>query len=388
VRNGTGGIIADLSSGTQATEWATVMSQRPTNGVAPFTRPAGFDTDGDGMPNAWEIQYGLNPNLPDHNGDFDSDGCTNLKEYINQLSEWPASVPLVFLNTTGDGRYARTTNWTANWQPSKFDTAKINSGSMTVDAVGQHAGTLLIGNDAGSSGRLNVTSGWINVAQRLDVGSPTSGQGSVVLSGGSLRVSALARVWQNGSIQFSGGSLDITGGAAIFDYSGNSPLQMLRQQIISGRNGGAWNGPGINSSLAAGSSVLGIGIAEASDLGLSLFAGQPVDATTVLIATTWLGDADLDARVNISDLYRLAEHWLLSGTSWTDGDFNYDGVVDRNDLALLAMNWQQPAAALSQALDALGLPQVSVPEPAASLAAAGGMILALRRRGRARHRQG
>ncbi|MDD5223978.1 MAG: hypothetical protein PHE84_08295 [bacterium] len=40
------------------------------------------DTDGDGMPDYWEIQYGLNPSNPnDASLDLDNDGYTNLEEY-------------------------------------------------------------------------------------------------------------------------------------------------------------------------------------------------------------------------------------------------------------------------------------------------------------------
>lgn len=42
------------------------------------------DTDHDGMPNDWEIAFGLDPNDPaDQNQDRDSDGYTNVEEYIN-----------------------------------------------------------------------------------------------------------------------------------------------------------------------------------------------------------------------------------------------------------------------------------------------------------------
>ncbi|MBI4612230.1 MAG: alginate lyase family protein [Planctomycetes bacterium] len=48
--------------------------------AAPVSDP--LDSDGDGMPNAWEISYGLNPNDPsDATGDPDRDGRTNLQEY-------------------------------------------------------------------------------------------------------------------------------------------------------------------------------------------------------------------------------------------------------------------------------------------------------------------
>ncbi|MCS7033133.1 MAG: pectate lyase, partial [Phycisphaerae bacterium] len=43
----------------------------------PVRREAGFDTDADGMPDAWERAHGCDPALPDHNGDRDGDGYTN-----------------------------------------------------------------------------------------------------------------------------------------------------------------------------------------------------------------------------------------------------------------------------------------------------------------------
>jgi hypothetical protein len=41
------------------------------------------DTDGDGMPDSWEVAHGLNPNDPsDANRDDDGSGFTNLQEYL------------------------------------------------------------------------------------------------------------------------------------------------------------------------------------------------------------------------------------------------------------------------------------------------------------------
>jgi hypothetical protein len=55
-------------------------------------RPAGFDTDQDGLPNWWEEQHALDPNsavgdYSDANGDLDDDGYTNLESYLNDLAE-------------------------------------------------------------------------------------------------------------------------------------------------------------------------------------------------------------------------------------------------------------------------------------------------------------
>ncbi len=47
----------------------------------PTSNPGGTDSDGDGIPNSWEQQYGLNPNSSDSGQDYDGDGRTNLQEY-------------------------------------------------------------------------------------------------------------------------------------------------------------------------------------------------------------------------------------------------------------------------------------------------------------------
>ena len=83
-------------------------------GAPMTTRPAGWDTDNDGMPGAWEMAHGLNPDspaaTPDWNLDFDNDGYVNLIEYLNEAGEFPAPAPIVFNGTTNN-RYAQITNW-------------------------------------------------------------------------------------------------------------------------------------------------------------------------------------------------------------------------------------------------------------------------------------
>jgi hypothetical protein len=49
-------------------------------------RAADWDSDHDGIPDAWEKSHGLNPNDPsDRNGDYSGDGYTNLEKYLNSL---------------------------------------------------------------------------------------------------------------------------------------------------------------------------------------------------------------------------------------------------------------------------------------------------------------
>jgi len=44
-----------------------------------------LDTDGDGMPDIWEIDRGLDPLVDDANEDANGDGYDNIEEYINEL---------------------------------------------------------------------------------------------------------------------------------------------------------------------------------------------------------------------------------------------------------------------------------------------------------------
>jgi|GEM_PF-6794887 len=52
------------------------------------TEPLSIDTDSDGMPDGWEVNKSFNPLLPDSTEDADSDGLTNLGEYLNNTDPW------------------------------------------------------------------------------------------------------------------------------------------------------------------------------------------------------------------------------------------------------------------------------------------------------------
>jgi hypothetical protein len=89
--DGTGGSLQRVSLtgfGNDPTNWIAAL---PNFGGAP-------DTDGDGIPDAWESQYGLNPNNPaDANQDPDADGMSNSQEYIAGTSPIDAGSRLQIL---------------------------------------------------------------------------------------------------------------------------------------------------------------------------------------------------------------------------------------------------------------------------------------------------
>ncbi|WP_239133234.1 cellulose binding domain-containing protein [Paractinoplanes durhamensis] len=75
-RSTSGGVVNEAN----ATEWNNLWN------AAQVSRPSGWDTDRDGMPDAWETASGLNPAVDDHNGDADGDGYRNIEEYLDYAS--------------------------------------------------------------------------------------------------------------------------------------------------------------------------------------------------------------------------------------------------------------------------------------------------------------
>ena len=82
-------VVADVKSlGKSGKLWtdqnATGLTNQGYGTLAGGTAPV--DTDKDGMPDAWETKYGLNPSDPaDATGDFDKTGYTNIEKYINGI---------------------------------------------------------------------------------------------------------------------------------------------------------------------------------------------------------------------------------------------------------------------------------------------------------------
>jgi hypothetical protein len=174
-------------------------------------------------------------------------------------------------------------------------------------------------------------------------------------------------------------------------------MKSVRDLIIQGYNGGDWAGNGITSAdAAANPSARAIGYALGSEAASGgTFLGQPADASTILARYTLPGDATLDGIVDFNDLALLAQNYntTVSDTTeswWYHGDFTYDGIVDFNDLAKMAQHYNtglpapsalpsappEFAAALDQAFS-------SVPEPGSSaLVALASLALASHRRRR------
>jgi hypothetical protein len=200
---------------------------------------------------------------------------------------------------------------------------------------------------------------------------------------------ATARFFSESAVMNSG-IIDVNN-ALLVDYETASPIDSVRQQIASGWNHGAWNGTtGILSSVAAATPAKSLAWGVASQIygitgGQTVGKfGESIDPTTIVMLSTYAGDANFDGKVDISDLFALASHWKTPG-DWVQGDFNYDQFVDATDLSILARNWQAGVAVSfveplsSTLLSQLGLPSIQLPEPMLLSLALAGVLTARHR---------
>ena len=170
----------------------------------------------------------------------------------------------------------------------------------------------------------------------------------------------------------------------------NGDLTKITNQIAQAHGTGStpWTGSaGITSSTAAAKpSMTALGV-ELNDDGtaahnplMTVFDGQTVTNTDVLVKYTFVGDADLSGTINAID-YALIDNGfnhrndMVPPTGWRNGDFNYDGIVNGDDYTLIdnAYNTQGavsfaggsagPAEMIASDSERVAGVSVAVPEP-------------------------
>ncbi len=281
---------------------------------------------------------------------------------------------------------------------------KFGLGTLRIEGTQTHAagsvlaarrGTVTLQTDAGGAAparnlTVNVEGGAVEfgATQHLAALNLTSGECRLTPSGAKVIVTAALAVDPARAV------LDLADNHLIVDYpqGGPNPATDVRDWVAAGLNlagGGHWDGLGIRSSLAAShpEGLTAVGVIDNTDAkvgGKTQFAGQAVDATSVLAAYTWWGDANFDGVVDANDYDVIDKNFLFTPATagWWTGDFNYDGVIDANDYDRI------DRAFLFQTGPLGGPAAGAVPEPATlALAALGmGLLAAFRRHGSARKR--
>jgi hypothetical protein len=113
-------------------------------------------------------------------------------------------------------------------------------------------------------------------------------------------------------------------------------LSLITDRIRSSRGNGSWSGPGILTSTLDADRLFTLGIMLNSNNGNPVklsFAGQSVDANSILVGYTLTGDSDLDGDVDSDDYAHIDSSFAsqLENPTFADGDFNYSGSINSDD---------------------------------------------------------
>jgi hypothetical protein len=198
--------------------------------------------------------------------------------------------------------------------------------------------------------------------------------GQVIVPVGSASNSTLSSL----AIANNAGALGVRTYSGFFDL-GDNDLTLtgtteanLRDMVRAWYHGGTHTATGLGSSVAGtgtgANAVTTLAVITNNDgQGGALFPtfdGVATLSADVLVKYTYLGDTNLDGKVDASDLANLLAGMNGHLTGWINGDMNYDGVVNNADLNLLLSGLRGQGAPLGGNGGAGG----SVPEPSALLA--------------------
>jgi autotransporter-associated beta strand protein len=356
--NGDGNENLAISGRITGGSTSSTLTFRGSNSVPGFFRLTGAGSDYLGTTYVWGTKLilgGGDNTLPVTTVvDLDSLGrATNLDAGVldlngtNQtlagLTNHAAATPARVVNRAAGTMRTLTINNTADFAFA----GQINDDAGQLRLVKSGAGNQTLAGANSYTGGTNVTGGVLTVAHSAALGS-----GDASISGATLRFApSLSSAAKLPSLTIAGttdawnGKVDLNNDALVIDYSSTSPLTTIQNQVKSGYASGAWNGNGINSSAAGSDAGYGLGFAEQTDLAVGTYAGQSLDATSLVIAYTRLGDSNLDRTINLTDFNNLSLHFGASSATWFAGDFNYDALVNLLDFNLLAANFGLSAGA-------------------------------------------
>jgi beta-glucanase (GH16 family) len=224
------------------------------------------------------------------------------------------------------------------------------------------------GVSTGSGAQYTIT--WAAGAPTLDVSAGVvtlSANLSGTFANYSLAIENGARVLLNANqnmslLQINGnGAIDVSSFEVLINYgAGPDPMSTIRSYLVTGSNGGSWNGVGIDSSAAATSGGnYGVGSADGADGVVSGLASGSIEIKYAIY-----GDADLDGVVTGVDFTILASNLGKAATAWDKGDFFYEGAVTGSDFTVLVSNLGKESNGPSLALPASELTPLSAVSPA------------------------
>jgi hypothetical protein len=126
---------------------------------------------------------------------------------------------------------------------------------------------------------------------------------------------------------------------------------------------------------------MGIAVLDNAVTGFTTFGGQPVDSNSVLLAPELLGDANVDGKVDLTDLSTVLNNFGNFTPNWTAGNFDYGSNIDLTDLSDVLNNFGLTNSSPSLTTGNSAHAFMTAPEPASlPLLAFSIAVLRLRRR--------
>jgi endonuclease/exonuclease/phosphatase family metal-dependent hydrolase len=289
-------------------------------------------------------------------------------------------------NNSGTAAFGGTQNWSA--------------GALFTNTNG----TAMFSTDAGSASSLtlsvNASGGSVTFSSTEHLAALNIGSGALVTVGrnsaGGRSVVVTSAPSVSGKLDLSSNDLDASAASLA------TIISLIKTGYSTGANG-PWTGNGITSSTAAANTthLTALGVIQNNQSGSALFtASHPFDGVTpgtadILVRYTYVGDANLDGKIDASDYSLIDSGYLNHATTWFGGDFNYDGVVNGSDYTLIDNAFNTQSAVLTASIagpDAditaeiagtsadIGEPSRAVPEPATGAMTVVASLALLRRR--------
>ena len=205
-----------------------------------------------------------------------------------------------------------------------------NGGNATVNTNGHLVS--LSGSLTGIGGLAKTGSGTLTLSAANNYsGATTVAGGTLWLVGTSITSPG---AWDPGAVSRRGRP---PGGKTGFRlHAGTDPVSTIKAMLTASCDGGRWDVGQFRDSTAA-------------TTGLTLGMVDNTTTHQVTVMATYPGDFNLDGDVDKDDLAIFYAH-AFTGTSWQQGDANYDGVVNGLDRDLLVSH--------------IGLPPLPAPSPA------------------------
>ncbi|HYO11070.1 MAG TPA: pre-peptidase C-terminal domain-containing protein [Tepidisphaeraceae bacterium] len=222
------------------------------------------------------------------------------------------------------------------------DTLNLNAGSFTFDADAKLGTANLVLNVNASAGN-GVT---FNASQHVKSLAVNSGFARVAAGGSRVLVTDTLAFGATGTLDLTNNDLIVRlGNLGTWD-SVNGYTGGVLGQVQSGRAGGAWNGTsGILTTQgdAAGASPLTtLGVATAQQAlqiapsATATWGGETVNGSAILVKYTYIGDADLNGRINGDDYFAIDSNVAQpNARTWALGDFDFNGKINGDDYWLI-----------------------------------------------------